>query len=504
MLNVISAANAHVLGRHAWPPPGQREVWNRIDLWAAFRRSDEAAIKQHAGVPWARRYIQGPVPRLIARAKGNLLYGEPCDVAPASESDVANMDRICRENAIADGHSAELHRAAVIASSEREVWGRIVVAPQLLDVPIIEFCSRRHVIPRFAGRFVVGATFVKEWQEGARRVWRLLEHYDAGTIKSELYLGTPNLLGAEVSLDSFDPTKGVEQLVLTGFDRPLCVFIPNALDGDPCGGYSDYQGLEERFLAVNEAATVAQENLRLAGQQRALVDARYTRNGKLLPGHDVWVRSSESAVAGDAGKALQVIDYDFKGQAITEYTDSLIDATLSFGGASPQLVGRSVDGGALSGTALRLKLTHSLMEAAGTGGFFDRGVQRLVRMAAVIDSRPVGQGGFGRRWATPDEDPSITRGDGLPRDDMEAAQWLVLAFGAEAISLEERVRWLHPDWRQNKLDEEVARLRAEEKAKADAAAPRLPGDRPGDQPSLDVPPSTTLPGLPDPATTRTR
>lgn len=484
---IVERMNNALLGRNTWPPPGQRAVWEAIELWAAFRRSDEARIKQHANVPWHRRYLISPVPRMISRAKANLLYGEAPEFRAESDRDAENLQRVVREN----GLEAELHRAALMASSEREVWGRIVVDPSLCDAPILEFVSRRQVIPHFRGRFVVGATIVQEWAYTSRIVYRLLEDYEAGLVRATVFKGTPTTLGSEIALDQFPPTKGRLPEVATGFDFPLVAFIPNSIDGDPTAGFGDYQGLEERFLAINEAATVGQENLRLVGRKRALVDAKYLRNGKLPAGDDLFIRSDDEATAGDGGKPLQVIEYSFEADQLKTYLDQLIDTTLVFGGAAPQLVGRAVDGGAISGTALKLKMIHSLMESSGTGGYFDRGVQRLLRAAAVIDSRPTTQGGFGRRWDQPDVDPVVQRGDGLPRDDMEAAQWLVMVTGSEAISVEEKVRFIHPDWSQEQVDDEVDRIRKESSAAAAATgdgsgggAPQIPTPRPPAAPQL--------------------
>lgn len=461
-MGVLTAINDRVLGRNSWPPPALRGRWMLLELYAAFRQSDETRIKQQGSIPWQRRYLISPVPRMISRAKANLLYGEPPEIRAAAEGDQENMERIARENGLAGHHAAELHRAAMIASSEEEVWGRIVVDPTLADVPIVDFVSPRMVIPRFRGRFCVGATFVQEWAETSVSRVRLLEHYEPGIVRAQLFRGTNTALGTEVPLDSFDPTAGKAPEVLTGIDQPLVAFMPNTLDADPSRGFGDYRGLEERFLAINEAATIGQENLRLAGRKRAMVDAKYLdRRGRLPAGDDVFVRQDDAAVAGEGGKPISLIEYDFEAEQHRLYLDHLIDTTLSFGGTAPQLVGRQVDGQAVSGTALRLKMVHSLMEASGTGGYFDAGVQKLLRYAAVIDSRPTTQGGFGRRWRQPDEPPTITRGDGLPRDDMEAAQWLVLAAGAEAISTEEKVRWLHPDWSDEQVQDEVGKIEGE-------------------------------------------
>lgn len=476
---------------NTWPPKHLRDRWEAIEFWQALRRSDSTLLKQHAFVPWHRRYMISPIPRLVARAKANLLFGEPAMHRAAAEDDQARMDFIVEENGLA----AEEHRAMMMASSESEVWGRVYVDPSLADVPIIDFETPRVVIPHFRGRFVVGATFVDEWPESTNTIFRLLTTYEPGAIRSQLYRGTATTLGAPVGLDSYPKTAGRQPVVLTGFDYPLVAFIPNSIDSRPDQGFGDYQGLEERFLAINETATIGQENMRLTGKKRALVDGKYLRYGKLPPGDDVFILDDQAPTAGASSKALQTIEYELGADETVAWLDHLIDTTLSFGGAAPQLVGRAVDGQAISGSALRLKMVHSLMEASGTGTFADRGLRRLIRAAAIIDSRPTTQNGFGRPWQNPDAEHQVERGDGLPRDDMEAAQWLVLATGAEAISLEERVRWLHPEWTPDQVDEEVKRLRAEKAAATptpeeggpqldEQGQPRIPTNRPAVRPEL--------------------
>jgi hypothetical protein len=429
---------------------------------------------------------------MISRASANMLFGEPPAIHPTQDSDAENLDRILDDNQL----TAEIHRAAVIASSEGEVWGRILVDPSVLDVPIVEFASRSQVIPHFVGRFVRGATFVTTWATTTTERLRLLESYEPGAITTRLFRGTTSSLGSQVGLDSFGPTKGRTERVLTGIDHPLCAFIPNSIDADPTRGFSDYSGVEGRFLALNEAASVGASNLRLAGAKRALVDARYmTEDGRVLPGDDIFIRSTDLDQLGDNRKPVELLEYSFEAGQVIAWIEHLIDSTLTFAGVSPQSVGRAIDGGAVSGTALRLKMAHSLMEAAGKGRYFDAGIKRLLRAAAVLDSRST----FGRKWAESDADPDVTRGDGLPRDDMEAAQWVAMLVGAESISVEERVRFLHPDWDDEKVTEEVDRLERERPTAAPApggfATPRPqlrlqpggiqpPGPRPpGEQPA---------------------
>lgn len=458
-MGLFTAINS-MIGRGTWPPPGIANVWNEVELYAAFRSSDTTRLRQEASVPWQQPYMVSPVPRMISRASANLLFGEPAEITSEADADAENLERIVDENDL----PSELHRAAMITSSEGEVWGRIVVDPSLLDVPIIEFVSRSRVIPHMAGRFVTGATFVTEWATGRTERYRLFETYEPGAVTCMLYRGTTTNVGSQVNLKGFPPTETRQEIVYTGMDAPLVVFIPNTIDSDPSRGYSDYHGLQDRFLALNESVTIGQANQRLAGRKRAIVDAGYVNGqGKLPAGDDVFIRSSrQGGDLTDTGKPLQAIDWSADHGETIAWVDHLIDTTLSFAGVSPQSVGRQIEGSSISGTALKLRMSHSLMEAAGKGRYMDKGIRRLLQFAQIMDGRPISENGFGRTYVQRDALPSVTRQDGLPRDDLEAAQQIAALVAAEAISLEERVAFLHPEWSEEQRADEVGRLRGEQ------------------------------------------
>lgn len=461
-MGVMQALHDRLTGDGSWPPPAQANTWEAIELFQAFLSSDETRIRQEVSKSWRTRYMISPVPRMVSRAKANLLFGEPPKFKAANKNDQARLDYLTGRQGLA----AEMHRTAIVASSEGEGWGRVVVDPSVIDVPIIEVMSRSRTIPHFQGRFVTGATFVTTWipSQGSTERYRMLEHYTAGAVETELYRGTTTRLGHRISLGSFKPTQHrSEQPTLTGFDFPLVAFMPNAIDADPTRGYSDYQGLRDRFLAINESTTVGQQNLRLAGRKRAVIDgAGLDEHGGLSADNDVFIRTRRETGDGVDTAPLQVLDYSFDAEQTVTWIDHLIDTTLTFSGVAPQAAGRSVDGGAVSGTAMKLKMVHSLLEVAGTGAYMDAGVGRLLHAAQVLDSRRTGEGGFGRKWAEPDAPPTMVRGDGLPRDENEAAQQLTAMVGADAISLEERVAFLHPDWPEEQQIEEVKRLKAEQ------------------------------------------
>lgn len=464
-----------MVGRNTWPPAPVSDRWQEIEFFAALRDSDEDDLRQYASVRWDAPYIVNPLPRLISRASANLLFGEPAQITAGDDADAENLDALVAANEL----DSELLRAAMIASSEGEVWGRVIVQPSLLDYPIIEWVSADCVIPHFSGRFVVGATFVTEWRSGRLEVHRLLETYEAGQIVNNLFRGTETSLGVKVPLDSFSLTAGRPDAQLTGIDQPLVAFIPNSLGSDPDCGVSDYRGLEERFLALNSAVTVGQQNLKIAGRKRALVDAEYLDSrGRLPDGDDVYIRQSKDHLLGEASKPVQILDYQYDSAPVTAWVDHLIDSSLTYAGVAPQSVGRATDGGAVSGTALKLKMSHSLMEAAGKGRYFDRGVSRLLHFAALLDARPTTQGGFGRAWVAADTPPVIQRSDGLLRDDQETADVLTKLVAAEVVSVEEAVKAWRPDYTPAQVDEEIARITAERGGASTAPAPTIATVRP--------------------------
>jgi hypothetical protein len=452
-----------------WPPRDQAVVWEEVDTLAGLRDSDDATLRSLAAAVGMSgthgSYVTIPVPRMVSKVKADLLFGEAPEIAAESDVDQAQVDRLVDDNDLA----SELHRAALVASSEGEVWGKVTVAPQVLDVPMIEFVSRRHVIPRFAGRFVVGATFVSEWEDG-NAVWRRLEEHTAGLIRTTLWLGTRTRLGQQRNLAERPETAELElndgnaSQVVTGIDRPLAVFIPNALDSDPTRGVSDYLGVVLGFLAINETETIGQANARLVGRKRLFVEGRFLNaRGNFPTDDDVFRADASIAQDGGNGGAITPAEYTFESGELVGWLDHLVDLTMTMAGVSPVSVGRGDMGGARSGTALRLRMTHTLMEAAGTGRYFDRGLRDLLRMAQLLDARE-----FRRRYSTPDARPSVERGDGLPNDDLELAQELQMLRAAEVISLPGAVERQHPDWSAQEIADEVERIQGETAA---AAAP---------------------------------
>jgi len=445
-----------------FPPAPHNRVWNHIGYLAALRSGDEGAVRSAAkdrrmGADPRKPYIVSPIPGMLTRVVADMLYGEEPRITATNDADQDALSEIVQANSL----PAELVRAATISISEGEVWGRVIADPTLAPYPVIEFLSRQSVLPVFRGRFLIEATIVSEWsgdKEG--QTYRLLETHRAGEIESHLYLGNHHSLGREVPLESRRETAETQMLVRTGIPYPLIVRIVNRTDADQTLGQSDLEPLIPLFLAIYEAMTITAHNARLTGAKRLMVERdALDENGNMNLGDDVFVYEASGVdVAGSTKQPFSQIQYSFEATELIGWLNWLIDHTLTAGGVSPATVGRGETGGSLSGTALKLRMAHTLSEVAGKGRQLDAGVSQLLRLAQLLDAKPTAEGGFGRQWAEPDSLPIITRGDGLPRDEKEEAQITASLAAADAVSIEERVRRTHPNWDDTRVEEEVVKI----------------------------------------------
>lgn len=451
-----------------WPPQSQLDQWRKVNYLGALRDSDEKTFRQAAhhfrmGGDNRKPYLMSPLPRLIASVVADMLYGEEPRFMAADERDTDALARIIRENQL----PAELHRAAVIGVSEGEVWGRVMVDPQVARTPIIDFHSRSSVIPYFRGRFLMEAALITELPKlKDKHVYRIAEIHRAGEVETRLYKGSDSSLGDQVALTERVETAGAQTIVATGIDRPLMVRIVNKVGRTYDLGQSDYEGLEQLFLALNEGLTISQQNMRLTGSKRLMVDRNFLdKQGRLQLADDVFTYSAGGVkpLGADGGSnPFTQLSYSFESKELVAWIDWLLDHTLTAAGISPASVGRSevTAGATLSGTALRLRMAHTLSEIAGKGRLWDAGVAELLRMAQMLDAKPVARGGFGTTWADAETAPTMQRGDGLPEDPREDAQVIAQLAGAEALSTEEKVRRLNPGWTDQRVEEEIAKIEA--------------------------------------------
>lgn len=486
-----------------WPLPAEVPVLRELNTWVAFREHDKAKLIEAAG--WdssrANHYRIDPLAERISDAWASFIFGDEPRVMPGaavSEGEKGNPDQpfldalLDLENGGVAALASELERAAGICSSEGEVWARVFVDKQLADRPLLEWHSRLSITPLWAGSVLVAAALCTELPDpdkNRKRVFRHFELHAPGIVVNVLYEGKNDKLGQRVELDAHPTTATLDiERWEHGLPGMLLSRIPNRLRGNPRLGVSDYKGIKDYLLDLNDAAATGASNARLAARKRVVISAgvaqaarnsdgtltpedpsssAVTQKVKWDPLEDVFVEDPLDIELGKAtGDPYRVLEYSFDAAALIAWKEDLVVSAIARAGLVAQYVGvNDQTGYAISGTAYRLRLIPTDKTGRAKGRYWDDGLPFILGNLIRLDALPDDKGGFGRPWNAPDVRPVIDRRPGIPVDELEDAQrhGILLSNGVE--STKTAVAALHRDWTPERVDEEV-RLIAEERAKA--------------------------------------
>jgi hypothetical protein len=477
-----------------WPLKGEQHLHRYLNTYRALYEHDHEALARIRSWDTRRQYRVDPLPELIADAWAHYLFGEEPTVRPANDTDAGLLDELLTVNSFA----SELERAAGLAVAEGEIWSRIFVDMTVAPHPLLDWVSRRNIIPLWIGPRLAAAAVVTELArpDSAPRsaVYRHLEVHAPGVVVNALLVGRADKLGDRRPLTDHPETAELDETWQHGLPGMLVKRIPNRVRGTRAIGRSDFHGILDYLLDLNEAAAIGAHNMRLTARQRAVISNSIAQahagiNGGLpnqnvdevdrsIPrarfdaSEEVFVTDPLDSELGKAGDPLRILEYSFDAQALIEWKRDLVESALTRVGLAPQYVGtQSSDGYAISGTALRLRLIPTDATGRAKARYWDDALPGILATMAQLDGAPVDAGAFGRQWSDAVTEPVVERRPGLPADQVEEAQRhnTLVAGGLESVRT--AVRALHPEWDDARVDEEVQLIR-EDRA---AAAPTIPG-----------------------------
>jgi hypothetical protein len=462
-----------MLGRNNYPPTQElTNRWEWIEYWSGLREGKEQYVRNEAyrrgfGGQTRETYITQPVPMALSQASSNLLFGEDPIIRSAENSDQQRLNQIISENRLI----SQCKAAAITTSSEGGVYIKVSIDPETprgRSVPIVQFIRENRVLPQFKGfSELVSATIVSAWEEDDK-IYRLMENHYPGYITYELYHGSQNEIGNKLPLSAHPKTVGIEEEVETGVDELLVSYIPNSLSTDSPFGNSDYgNGVDDLFLAFNDATSIAhratQAGVPLTVVPRELLDENNNLN------HEQTIISvnklADTLGEGDISKMVETIQHQAQQDKFMEYAKEVLDLLLIFSGISPQSVGRNIDGGAVSGTALKLKMASTLSTAAGKAAFFEDSLSHMLRLAAILDQETIGNDLYvkeGQNWVNAEGQVSVQLSDGLPNDENETAQIINNLRAAGVISLQESVKRANPHMTEDQLNAEIEAIKTDQ------------------------------------------
>lgn len=438
-------------GAPTWPPRDVKERWAKIEGWRRYYQNDPGAMLQHA--PAFNRSDEGrdiftPVAlaREVCRYSADLMFS--AEPVITFENDEQLLERVMEAN----GLEADIIGIAEYIAAEGRGGLRVIKDTDISEIPLITHVHEDQIIwNERHGRFVLGGTIVITRVEDAnqRIIYRLLEEHTAGKIERRLYKGNSYLLGKEVALNTLPEFKDLIAEEETGLDQPTLIRWDNV-----SGGKSDLDGQEALLDKINEEFSRGMDKSRkstpvtFAARELADEAGSFDLWGIYLTGTGNLAQS----LGEDPAKTVETVQPDFGSNEVISWVDFLIDSALLFMGYSKASYGRDQGGSADSGKALRLRQARTLLKKAGKDRMAIRALEQAYAVAMAWEA---GSG------TVKDYMPDVKLGDGLPRDETEAAQDTLVWTQAGAASLEEKIKARRPDWDQEAVDAEMQRIEAD-------------------------------------------
>jgi hypothetical protein len=479
-----------------WPPKDEKDLHEALNIFSALYSTDGAALRDYAGIPHGHAYVPDPLPQKMADASSNLIFGEEPDFEagdPIEDDEHEPPDQPLLDDLIdANDLPSELQRAAALCAAEGEVWWHIRVDKVALNLPILDWNSRRSVVPLWRSRQLLACAFVSVMDDSTdNETWRYVEIHAPGVVRRLLYLGRVDRLGDRQDLGAHPDTAPLEEDWRHGLVM-LAGRVANRLGHDTRIGLSDYAGVLEYLFALNEAASIGKHNARLTLRKRAVMPVGMARasdgvvagdqadrrgRGATVDLDDVWLVEPGDELEGSNGP-MRILEYsDSWAQALTLYKADLTETILTRVGVAPQLVGLHTEN-AVTGPAARFRLLDSIQTANGKARYWDDQLPKALMAAAMVDNLEDARGGFGRQWVNPMEPPTVRRRSILPQDPTETATRVVALRGAGIISEATALEEVFPEWSDERRQQEADEVAGESQARSASLSAGVRVERP--------------------------
>ncbi|GGN86338.1 hypothetical protein GCM10010112_67770 [Actinoplanes lobatus] len=420
-----------------------------------------------------------PLPADLARTAADLIFSEP----PAITSETAAVQERLEQLAEDGLHTLLLH-AAEAASALGDVYLRPVRDPEVYsDRAFLATVHADGAIPVIRWGRLLEVTFWSVLAQDRDRVVRLLEHHEvvngAGRIVHAVYEGTADKLGRVVPLAEYTASAHLADLVdadgaePTGLDRLDVVRIPNAgpqrqwrtIAGLKYLGRSDFDGNEPIFDNLDEVWTSWMRDVRLAKGRLVVPEHMLQSNGRgqgatFDADREVW-SSVNTMIKSDASLTQQISAHQFniRWQEHKETADALVEQALRHAGLSAQTLGGDDGVSAQTATEVQARERMSFTTRGNRiSGAWRPGIAQAVELLLEYEQA------WSLAAAVTPERPSVEFGDSVSEGPETIARVVQLLNAASAISIETSVRMVHPDWDDDQVDEEVARIKDDQQA----------------------------------------
>jgi hypothetical protein len=455
---------------------GVRRVARAVRRW--FWGSNTAGTQ-------SRTRLHVPIAGDIASASADMLFSEPPSItipvpdrpAPAAgetpPEPVEDPTQKRLDELIDDGAHATLLEAAEQCAALGGVYLRVVWDPAVRPGrPWLNAVAPDVAVPEWSWGRLTAVTFWRELKRDGKLVVRHLERHEPGQILHGVYQGTVDELGQVVSLAEYPETKGLvnEQLVdgntvKTGAEGLAAVYVPNMRPNRIWHhnryavhlGRSDYSGVEPLMDALDLVQSSWIRDVDL-GKARLVVPREYMQSNG--PGKGASVDLDQelyepiNAMSPEDGKpAIEQVQFDIRVDDHSRTVADLKTTIVGSAGYSASTFGLDdTSGGAITATETNSQDRRSLITRDRKTRYWRPELADLTETMLEIDAALF-------HTAITPQRPLVEFAPGVSVDPLAQAQTLRELHTAEAISPEEKVRTLRPDWDDAAVAEEVDRIK---------------------------------------------
>jgi len=229
--------------------------------------------------------------------------------------------------------------------------------------------------------------------------------------------------------------------------------------------------------ALDEVYSSWIRDVRLA-KARTIVPADYLRKRE---GSDMFKEGEytyefdedvETLVALDidpdrtTGNQITLSQFNIRSQDHSATCTDLLRVIYTTAGYSPQTFGMDINGQAESGTALHIREKKSFNTRAKKQTYWKSPLEEIMTAMVHLDAALYAQEG-----SHADDTVSVRFADGMANDLSTVSASVQMLHNAEAISIDTKVKMLHPDWTQKQIEEEIQRIKDEYGEKLDPPNP---------------------------------
>lgn len=492
----------------AWPPTELGNVLSRLRSFSAWYSNETSTLSDMYAKNGSRpgmlervrtwfvgskdttpdmTTIHIPLAQEICRTSANLLFSEPATPMIDADEEAAEQQVAAAQERLDLITGPEFEQAVVSAAEISAALGGVYLRATW------DMATAKHVFitkvdadmawPVFRWGRLAAVTFWRTVKTENSIVTRHLEHHwvDAagiGMISHGLYVGTAVRLGTRKPFADDKATEWltapavVSQLIdgdtLSTLTPGLAVeYAPNVTPSalwrnDPIGahlGRSDLEGLEQQLDALDELYSSWLRDIRL-GKGRLIVGESMLQDlgaGKGA-GFDLDqaiftpVKAAPSSM-GDSKMAIEKVQFEIRTEDFLAAIDHFRRIILTAAGYSPATFGmQDSSGAAVTATEVAAKAQTSYTTRKRKILGLKPAMERILTKALAVDAVVFSTGirPFPVR---------VDFADGIAQDDEAVARQNQLDYTSQSASIEERVKRRRPDWDQDDVDEEVARIR---------------------------------------------